>query len=67
MMLQVRYVGNEEEQGDDQTKGLHTMDKTMIVKGARITYNIWEVEGIYLVSSYPSFTQNQHLSICDGN
>ncbi|KAL9664518.1 hypothetical protein QQ045_019921 [Rhodiola kirilowii] len=42
----VRYVGNGKEQGDDQTKGLYLMDKTMIVKGARITYNIWEVEGI---------------------
>ncbi|CAM8877187.1 unnamed protein product [Rhodiola kirilowii] len=41
----VRYVGNGKEQGDDQTKGLYLMDKTMIVKGARITYNIWEVEG----------------------
>uniref|UniRef100_A0A7N0TAP7 Septum-promoting GTP-binding protein 1 n=1 Tax=Kalanchoe fedtschenkoi TaxID=63787 RepID=A0A7N0TAP7_KALFE len=41
----VRYVGNEKEQGDDQTKGLHLMDKTMIVNGARISYNIWEVEG----------------------
>uniref|UniRef100_A0A7N0VGF6 Uncharacterized protein n=1 Tax=Kalanchoe fedtschenkoi TaxID=63787 RepID=A0A7N0VGF6_KALFE len=39
----VRYVGNEKEQGDDQTKGLYMMDKTMIVKGARISYNIWEV------------------------
>uniref|UniRef100_A0A7N0TVG9 Septum-promoting GTP-binding protein 1 n=1 Tax=Kalanchoe fedtschenkoi TaxID=63787 RepID=A0A7N0TVG9_KALFE len=41
----VRYVGNEKEQGDDQTKGLYMMDKTMIVKGARISYNIWEVGG----------------------
>lgn len=42
----VKYVGDEEkEQGGSQEKGLNSMDKTLFVKGARISYSIWEVDG----------------------
>ncbi|XP_059661063.1 septum-promoting GTP-binding protein 1-like [Cornus florida] len=40
-----KYVGKEKEQEDLQNTGLNQMDKTLCVKGAHITYNIWEVEG----------------------
>lgn len=45
-MLQVKYVGNEKEQGVEQRKGPNQMDKTLVVSGARISYCIWEVQGI---------------------
>ncbi|GAV89453.1 Miro domain-containing protein [Cephalotus follicularis] len=40
-----KYVGNEKEQGGIQRNGLNLIDKTLMVKGARISYSIWEVEG----------------------
>lgn len=41
----VKYVGDENEQQGQQRKGLNQMDKTLVVKGARISYCIWEVQG----------------------
>ncbi|KAI9094183.1 hypothetical protein K1719_026765 [Acacia pycnantha] len=40
-----KYIGNEQEQGSPEKKGLNQMDKTLVVEGARISYCIWEVEG----------------------
>lgn len=40
-----KYVGDEKENGGMQRNGLNPIDKTLLVKGARISYNIWEVEG----------------------
>jgi len=42
----MKYVGNEKEQGGKQRKGPYQMDKTLVVSGARISYRIWEVQGI---------------------
>lgn len=39
----VKYVGDEKEQ--NQSEGLNQMDKTLVVRGARISYRIWEVQG----------------------
>ncbi|TKY66964.1 Septum-promoting GTP-binding protein 1 [Spatholobus suberectus] len=41
----VKYVGDEQEQQRNQREGLNQMDKTLFVKGARISYRIWEVQG----------------------
>ncbi|CAL0333918.1 unnamed protein product [Lupinus luteus] len=38
----VKYVGDEQEQ---QGKGLNQMDKILDVRGARISYCLWEVQG----------------------
>ncbi|KAJ7948161.1 septum-promoting GTP-binding protein 1 [Quillaja saponaria] len=40
-----KYVGNEQEEGGKQSKGLNMMDKTLVVGGARISYCMWEVQG----------------------
>lgn len=41
----VKYVGNEMDEGKSEQTGLNLMDKTLMVRGARISYSIWEVEG----------------------
>ncbi|CAN6702027.1 unnamed protein product [Malus baccata var. baccata] len=43
----VKYVGDDdkEEGGETDTAGLNSMDKTLLVRGARISYSIWEVGG----------------------
>ncbi|XP_062009480.1 septum-promoting GTP-binding protein 1 isoform X2 [Rosa rugosa] len=41
----VKYVGGDEKEGEPQTTGLNFMDKTLIVRDARISYSIWEVGG----------------------
>ena len=42
------YVGDEKDQQQgNQREGLNQMDKTLVVEGARISYCIWEVQGIY--------------------
>ncbi|XP_038901499.1 septum-promoting GTP-binding protein 1 isoform X2 [Benincasa hispida] len=41
----VKYVGNEMDEGKSEQTGLTLMDKTLMVRGARISYSIWEVEG----------------------
>lgn len=46
--LKEKYVGNEMEDGSRAQKGLNLMDKTLMVRGARISYSIWEVGGNYL-------------------
>lgn len=50
----MKYIGDEkdEEQEDNQEKGLNLMDKTFFVKGARIFYSIWEVDGMHFFSFY---------------
>ncbi|KAK9284372.1 hypothetical protein L1049_024759 [Liquidambar formosana] len=40
-----KYVGNEKEEGGLEMEGLNSMDKTLSVSGARISYSIWEVGG----------------------
>ncbi|XP_076940893.1 septum-promoting GTP-binding protein 1-like [Bidens hawaiensis] len=40
-----KYVGKEKNQEELPAKGIHHMDKTLCVRGARISYNIWEVSG----------------------
>ncbi|PKI57977.1 hypothetical protein CRG98_021628, partial [Punica granatum] len=41
----VKYVGDEKEQSSSEMmKGINLMDKTQMVRGARISYSIWEVE-----------------------
>ncbi|XP_022947099.1 septum-promoting GTP-binding protein 1-like [Cucurbita moschata] len=40
-----KYVGNEMEEGKSEQRGLNLMDKTLMVRGARISYSIWEVGG----------------------
>ncbi|KAF0918302.1 hypothetical protein E2562_023376 [Oryza meyeriana var. granulata] len=42
---QVKYVGDEEQQTGLQMTGLNLMDKTLAVRGARITFSIWDVAG----------------------
>ena len=47
MVLKVKYIGDEkDEQTDIQEEGLNLMDKTFFVRGARIFYSIWEVDGM---------------------
>ncbi|CAJ1979044.1 unnamed protein product [Sphenostylis stenocarpa] len=41
----VKYVGDKKEKQGNQVEGLNQMDKTLVVKGARISYRIWEVQG----------------------
>lgn len=43
--LQIKYVGNGEEQNGLQMTGLNLMDKTLAVRGARIAFSIWDVAG----------------------
>ncbi|THU46990.1 hypothetical protein C4D60_Mb09t10780 [Musa balbisiana] len=40
-----KYVGDMEEQRGVETAGLNLMDKIFDLKGARIAFRIWEVEG----------------------
>ncbi|KAL5972723.1 hypothetical protein ACLOJK_039528 [Asimina triloba] len=40
-----KYVGDEEEQRSLQMSGLNLMDKTLVLKGARIGFSIWDVGG----------------------
>jgi len=41
----VKYVGDEKEKQGSKMEGLNQMDKTLVVKGVRISYCIWEVQG----------------------
>lgn len=41
----IKYVGDEQQRKSLQMKGLNLMDKTMVVKGARIAFSIWDVAG----------------------
>lgn len=43
--LKTKYVGKE----STSTTGLNQMDKILCVKGARISYTLWEVQGILYV------------------
>lgn len=43
--FQVKYVGDEKEKQGSKMEGLNQMDKTLVVKGVRISYCIWEVQG----------------------
>ncbi|PON83856.1 Small GTPase superfamily, Rab type [Trema orientale] len=40
-----KYVGDEKERGREHENGLSSIDKTLIVGDARISYSIWEVGG----------------------
>ncbi|KAI4322548.1 hypothetical protein L6164_022230 [Bauhinia variegata] len=41
----VKYAGDENGHGGETKKGLNQVDKILNVRGARISYRIWEVEG----------------------
>ncbi|KNA10903.1 hypothetical protein SOVF_140020 [Spinacia oleracea] len=41
----IKYVGDEQQRRSLQMKGLNLMDKTLVVKGARIAFSIWDVAG----------------------
>lgn len=43
-------MGDEKGKGEGLENGLNSIDKTLVVGGARISYSIWEVGGI--LSSY---------------
>ncbi|KAK1423911.1 hypothetical protein QVD17_19222 [Tagetes erecta] len=40
-----KYVGKEKNEEEIETKRIDHMDKTLCIRGARISYNIWEVGG----------------------
>lgn len=42
----MKYVGDEEEKRCLEMSGLNLIDKTLVVKGARISFRIWDVGGI---------------------
>lgn len=48
--LKVKYVGDENEEEWKQRGRLNQMDKTLDVRGARISYCIWEVSGGYYIN-----------------
>ncbi|GMP65419.1 hypothetical protein CsSME_00026218 [Camellia sinensis var. sinensis] len=41
----IKYVGDEQEKRCLEMKGLNLMDKTLVVRGARIAFRIWDVGG----------------------
>ncbi|KAM3396261.1 septum-promoting GTP-binding protein 1 [Capsicum galapagoense] len=41
----IKYVGDEQEKRCLQMKGLNLMDKTLVVRGARIAFRLWDVGG----------------------
>ncbi|XP_072951469.1 septum-promoting GTP-binding protein 1-like [Typha angustifolia] len=41
----VKYVGDVEEQRGLEMTGLNLMDKTLVVRGARIAFSLWDVGG----------------------
>lgn len=49
-------MGKEQVDEELSTKGLNQMDKTLCVRGTRISYSMWEVKGInihfYFISFY---------------
>lgn len=45
LLLKAKYIGKENNQEELQTKRIDHMDKTLCIKGARISYRIWEVGG----------------------
>lgn len=44
-VLKAKYTGREKSKELQEVMGLTHMDKTLCVKGARIAYTIWEVDG----------------------
>ncbi|KAK4758951.1 hypothetical protein SAY87_020252 [Trapa incisa] len=57
----VKYMGEEKEQSTNlEMKGIKYMDKTQMVRGARISYSIWQVEG----GDGRSFEDNHIPTIC---
>lgn len=44
-MLKAKYVGDEKVGSDIEAQGINLIDKTLMVRGARISYSIWEVKG----------------------
>lgn len=41
----IKYVGDEQQRRCLEMKGLNLMDKTLVVKGVRIAFSIWDVAG----------------------
>lgn len=48
LQLKTKYVGKEKVDEGLSTKGLNQMDKTLCVRGTRISYSMWEVKGIHI-------------------
>lgn len=44
-ILKAKYVGNEKDEGVKHNNGLKLMKKTLMVKDARISYSLWELDG----------------------
>ena len=44
-VLKAKYVGNEKDEGVKHNNGLKLMKKTLMVKDARISYSLWELDG----------------------
>lgn len=53
--MKAKYVGKETEERGMLKDGIHMMDKTLLVKGARISYSLWEVAGEFYFLFFPSF------------
>lgn len=43
--MKAKYIGKEKNQEQLEAKRINSMDKTLCIKGARISYSIWEVGG----------------------
>lgn len=54
-------MGDDEKEGEPQTTGLNFMDKTLIVRDARISYSIWEVGGNSLLPFIGSVVNQTHV------
>lgn len=60
-----KYVGDEQEQKYLQMTGVNLMDKTLIVQGARISFSLWDVGGMYKnVTVWSIDVINMNLVIC---
>lgn len=47
IIIKIKYVGDEQEKKSLEMTGLNLMDKTLLVQGARITFSIWDVGGMF--------------------
>lgn len=43
--MKAKYVGKEKNEEELEATGINHMDKTLCVRGARISYSVWEVGG----------------------
>lgn len=62
--LKEKYVGNEMEESKSEQRGLNLMDKTLMVRGARISYSIWEVGGNWLNLQLKNYNVDSSMMRC---